>query len=51
MNLEPTKQNEVNQKETDKYRILKVKEESKKVGLQLNIQKIKIIASSPITSW
>ena len=29
----------------------KVKEESEKVGLKLNIQKIKIIASSPITSW
>ena len=51
MNLEPTKQNEVNQKEKDKYRILKVKEESKKVGLKLNIQKMKIMASGPITSW
>ena len=30
---------------------MKVKEESGKVGLKLNIQKIKIIASSPITSW
>ena len=30
---------------------MKVKEESKKVGLKLNIQKTKIIASSPITSW
>ena len=29
----------------------KVKEESKKVGLKLNIQKMKIMASSPITSW
>ena len=29
----------------------KVKEESEKVGLKLNIQKTKIIASSPITSW
>ena len=29
----------------------KVKEESKKVGLKLNIQKTKIIASGPITSW
>ena len=29
----------------------KVKEESEKVGLKLNIQKIKIMASSPITSW
>ena len=31
--------------------LLKVKEESEKVGLKLNIQKTKIIASSPITSW
>ena len=31
--------------------LLKVKEESKKVGLKLNIQKTKIVASSPITSW
>ena len=30
---------------------LKVKEESEKVGLKLNIQKTKIMASSPITSW
>ena len=30
---------------------MKVKEESGKVGLKLNIQKIKIMASSPITSW
>ena len=30
---------------------MKVKEESEKVGLKLNIQKMKIIASSPITSW
>ena len=30
---------------------MKLKEESKKVGLKLNIQKTKIIASSPITSW
>ena len=30
---------------------MKVKEESKKVGLKLNIQKRKIMASSPITSW
>ena len=30
---------------------MKVKEESKKVGLKLNIQKMKIVASSPITSW
>ena len=31
--------------------ILKVKEESEKAGLKLNIQKMKIIASGPITSW
>ena len=30
---------------------MKVKEESEKVGLKLNIEKIKIMASSPITSW
>ena len=31
--------------------LIKVKEESKKVGLRLNIQKTKIMASGPITSW
>ena len=31
--------------------LLKVKEESEKVGLKLNIQKTKIMASGPITSW
>ena len=31
--------------------MLKVKEESEKVGLKLNIQKTKIMASGPITSW
>ena len=31
--------------------LLKVKEDSEKVGLKLNIQKTKIMASSPITSW
>ena len=31
--------------------LTKVKEESKKVGLKLNIQKTKIMASGPITSW
>ena len=31
--------------------LIKVKEESEKVGLKLNIQKLKIMASSPITSW
>ena len=31
--------------------LMKVKEESKKVGLKLNLQKTKIMASGPITSW
>ena len=31
--------------------LMKVKEESEKVGLKLNIQKMKIMACSPITSW
>ena len=31
--------------------LMKLKEESEKVGLKLNIQKMKIMASSPITSW
>ena len=31
--------------------LIKVKEESEKIGLKLNIQKIKIMASGPITSW
>ena len=31
--------------------LMKVKEESEKVGLKLNIQKTRIMASSPITSW
>ena len=34
-----------------KILLMKVKEESEKVGLKLNIQKTKIVASSPITSW
>ena len=34
-----------------KSHLMKVKEESQKVGLKLNIQKTKIMASSPITSW
>ena len=38
-------------KEELKSVFLKVKEESEKAGLKLNIQKIKIMASSPITSW
>ena len=38
-------------KEELKYLLMKVKEESEKVGLKLNIQKTKIMASGPITSW
>ena len=38
-------------KEKLKSLLMKVKEESEKVGLRLNIQKTKIMASSPITSW
>ena len=38
-------------KEELKSLLMKVKEESVKVGLKLNIQKTKIMASSPITSW
>ena len=36
---------------SNKRNLIKVKEESEKVGLKLNIQKTKIMASSPITSW
>ena len=38
-------------KEELKSLFMKVKEESEKVGLKLNIQKMKIMASGPITSW
>ena len=38
-------------KEELKDLLMKVKEESEKVGLKLNIQKMKIMASDPITSW
>ena len=37
--------------EEQKNLLMKVKEESEKVGLKLNIQKMKIMASGPITSW
>ena len=37
--------------EERKSLLMKVKEENEKVGLKLNIQKIKIMASGPITSW
>ena len=38
-------------KEELKSLLMKLKEESKKAGLKFNIQKAKIMASSPITSW
>ena len=38
-------------KKNYKSLLMKVKEESEKVGLKLNIQKTKIMASGPITSW
>ena len=38
-------------KEDLKSLLMKVKEESEKVGLKLSIQKMKIMASNPITSW
>ena len=38
-------------KEELKSLLMKVKEESEKAGLKLNIQKTKIVASSPISSW
>ena len=41
----------VESEEELKSLLVKVKEESEKVGLKLNIQKMKIMASGPITSW
>ena len=41
----------VESEEELKSLLMKVKEESEKVGLKLNIQKTKIMASGPITSW
>ena len=41
----------VESKEELKRLLMKVKEESEKVGLKLNIQKTKILVSGPITSW
>jgi len=41
----------VESKEELKSLLMKVKVESEKVGLKMNIQKMKIMASSPITSW
>ena len=39
------------EREEELKSLLRVKEESEKVGLKLNIQKMKIMASGPITSW
>ena len=41
----------VDRKEDLKSLLMKVKEESEKVGIKLNIQKMKIMTSGPITSW
>ena len=41
----------VDSKDELKSLLIKVKEESEKVGLKFNIQKMKIMASGPITSW
>ena len=41
----------ITESEEELKTLLKVKEESEKVGLKLNIQKTKIMASGPITSW
>ena len=41
----------VESKEEPKSLLMKVKEESENVGLKLNIQKMKIVAFGPITSW
>ena len=41
----------VESEEERKSLLMKVKEESQKAGLKLNIQKAKILASGPITSW
>ena len=47
----PLWQNVMKVKEELKSLLMKVKEESEKVGLKFNIQKTKIMASSPITPW
>ena len=50
-NLAPDDTTLMAESEELKRLLMKVKEESEKVGLKVNIQKIKIMASSPITSW
>ena len=49
--LEPVTNPMAESEEELKSLLMKVKEESEKVGLELNIQKTKIMASGPITSW
>ena len=49
MHMTPTLWQKV--KEELRSLLMKVKEESKKVGLKINVQKTKIMASGPITSW
>ena len=44
-------ENKTESKEELKSPLMKVREESEKAGLKLNIQKMKIMASGPITSW
>ena len=54
MKLKDTCSLKVKKKESEeeqKSLLMKVKEDSEKVGLKLNIQKTKIMASGPITSW
>ena len=50
MQMTPSLWQKVKEEEL-KSLLMKVKEESEKVGLKLNIQKTKIMASGPITSW
>ena len=51
MQMTPPLWQKVKRNFTSESLLMKVKEESEKVGLKLNIQKIKIMASGPITSW
>ena len=49
--MQMTEHNMAESEEELKGLLMKVKEENEKVGLKLNIQKTKIMASGPITSW
>ena len=51
MQMTPPLWQKVKRNFTSESLLMKVKEESEKVGLKLNIQKMKIMASGPITSW